>query len=86
VACSPQAWAAAAVFGMLQACLGLDIDAGHSEITLRTPRLPPFIDWIRITRLGTPGPSADLLLQRYERNVGIEVVRKDGNVRVTVVA
>ncbi|HXE47484.1 MAG TPA: amylo-alpha-1,6-glucosidase, partial [Ramlibacter sp.] len=86
VACSPQAWAAAAAFGMLQACLGLDIDVGHSEITLRTPRLPPFIDWIRITRLGAPGPSADLLLQRYERNVGIEVVRKDGNVRVTVVA
>jgi hypothetical protein len=71
---------------MLRACLGLDIDVGHSEITLCRPRLPPFIDWIRITRLGTPGPSADLLLQRYERNVGIEVVRKDGNVRVTVVA
>jgi glycogen debranching enzyme len=86
VACSPQAWAAAAVFGMLQACLGLRIHAGKAEITLKTPRLPPFIDWIRITRLGAPGPSADLLLQRYERNVGIEVVRKDGDVRVTVVA
>jgi glycogen debranching enzyme len=86
VACSPQAWAAAAVFGMLQACLGLDIDVGQAEITLRTPRLPPFINWIRITRLGAPGPTADLLLQRYERNVGLEVVRKDGDVRVTVVA
>ncbi|MCM2252080.1 MAG: amylo-alpha-1,6-glucosidase [Ramlibacter sp.] len=86
VACSPQAWAAAAVFGMLQACLGLDIEAGPCEIKLHTPRLPPFIDWIRITRLGAPGPSADLLLQRYERNVGIEVVRKDAQVRVTVVA
>ena len=53
---------------------------------LRTPRLPPFIDWIRITRLGAPGPSVDLLLQRYERNVGFEVVRKDPGVRVTVVA
>jgi glycogen debranching enzyme len=86
VACSPQAWAAAAAFGMLQACLGLRINAARAEITLRTPRLPPFIDWIRITRLGAPGPSADLLLQRYERNVGIEVVRKDRDVRVTVVA
>jgi glycogen debranching enzyme len=86
VACSPQAWAAAAAFGMLQACLGLDVDLGQSEIKLRTPRLPAFIDWIRITRLGAPGPSADLLLQRYERNVGIEVVRKDGDLRVTVVA
>jgi glycogen debranching enzyme len=86
VACSPQAWAAAAAFGMLQACLGLEIDAANAAITLRTPRLPPIIDWIRITRLGAPGPSADLLLQRYERNVGLEVVRKDANMKVTVVA
>jgi glycogen debranching enzyme len=86
VACSPQAWAAAAIFGMLQACLGLDIDAARCEISLRTPRLPSFIDWIRITRLGAPAPDADLLLQRYERNVGIEVVRKQSQVGVTVVA
>ncbi len=86
VACSPQAWAAAAVFGMLQACLGLEIHAGKAEIVLQRPRLPAFIDWVRITRLGAPGPSVDLLLQRYERNVGIEVVRKDPDVRVTVVA
>ncbi|NPC57537.1 amylo-alpha-1,6-glucosidase [Caenimonas soli] len=86
VACSPQAWAAAAVFGMLQACLGLEIHARRSEIVLQAPRLPPFIDWIRISRVGMPGASADLLLQRYERNVGIEVLRKDPDVRVTVVA
>jgi glycogen debranching enzyme len=86
VACSPQAWAAAAGFGMLQACLGLDIRGRQSEIVLHRPRLPRFIDWIHITRLGAPGPSVDLLLQRYERNVGIEVVREDADVRVTVVA
>jgi glycogen debranching enzyme len=86
VACSPQAWAAAAVFGMLQACLGLQIHAGNSEIVLQSPRLPAFVDWIRISRLGAPGPSVDLLLQRYERNVGFEVMRKDPEARVTVVA
>jgi glycogen debranching enzyme len=86
VACSPQAWAAATPFMMLQACLGLDIDVHNREICLHTPRLPPFIDWLRITRLGAPGPSCDLLLQRYERNVGVEVVRKDADVRVSVVA
>jgi glycogen debranching enzyme len=86
VACSPQAWAAAAVFGMMQACLGLEIYADRSEIVLQAPRLPSFIDWIRISRLGAPGPSVDLHLQRYERNVGIEVMRKDADVRVTVVA
>jgi glycogen debranching enzyme len=86
VACSPQAWAAAAVFGMLQACLGLEIHAQRGELVFQRPRLPPFIDWVRITRLGAPGPSVDVLLQRYERNVGVEVVRKDPEVRVTVVA
>jgi glycogen debranching enzyme len=86
VACSPQAWASAAPFGILQACLGLEIEADGSEVRLHTPRLPPFIDWLRISRLGAPGPSCDLLLQRYERNVGVEVLHKDADLRVTVVS
>lgn len=86
VACSPQAWAAVSVFAMLQACLGLDVQADKAKITLQTPRLPVFIDWLRICRLGSPGRSADLLLQRYQRNVGIEVLRKDAGVQVTVAA
>jgi glycogen debranching enzyme len=86
VACSPQAWASAALFGMMQACLGLEVHAEGSEIVLRSPRLPPFIAWIRVSRLGVPGPNADLLLERYERNVGVHVIRKDPGVRVTIVA
>lgn len=86
VACSPQAWAAAAPFCILQACLGLEIDAGHAQISLHTPRLPAFIDWLRISRLGAPGPSCDLLLTRHERSVGVEVLRKDADLCVSVVA
>ena len=40
VACAPQAWAAAAPFAMLQACLGLEIDASQRLARLRYPRLP----------------------------------------------
>jgi glycogen debranching enzyme len=86
VACSPQAWASAAVFGMLQACLGLAVVAGDAQIVLRSPRLPGFMDWMRITRLGGPGPTVDLLLQRHDRSVGVEVLRKDPGVDVVVVA
>jgi glycogen debranching enzyme len=86
VACSPQAWAAAAFFGMVQACLGLELRASGPEVVLHTPRLPPFLDWIRISRLGVPGPSIDIVLQRHERNVGVEVIRKDAGVTVMVVA
>jgi glycogen debranching enzyme len=86
VACAPQAWAAAAPFALLQACLGLEIRAGAHEVLLHSPRLPPFTDWVRIERLGAPGPSCDLLLQRHERSVGVEVLRRDPEVRIAVVA
>ncbi|WP_427911718.1 glycogen debranching N-terminal domain-containing protein [Ramlibacter sp. MMS24-I3-19] len=83
VACAPQAWAAAAPFAMLQACLGLDV-AGNS-VCLHSPRLPEVVDWLRVERLGAPGPSCDLLLKRHERSVGVEVLRKDPGVSVSVV-
>jgi glycogen debranching enzyme len=40
VACSPQAWAAGAVFILLQACLGLTIRASENTIYFFYPRLP----------------------------------------------
>ncbi|HEV8690755.1 MAG TPA: glycogen debranching N-terminal domain-containing protein [Ideonella sp.] len=85
VACSPQAWAAAAAFSLLQSCLGLDVHAATGRLTLRSPRLPACLDWVAIRGLGTPGRSADLLLERYERNVGVNVLRKDPEVQVSAV-
>ena len=84
MACSPQAWAAAAPFAILQGCLGLELGVG--SVCLHTPRLPDFIDWLRLTRLGLPGASCDLLLQRHERSVGVEVLRKDPGMQVRVIA
>jgi glycogen debranching enzyme len=84
VACSPQAWAAAAVFSVLQSCLGLEIDAAQHEVTLRSPRLPEFIDRVHLQRLAVGPHSVDMVLQRYKNNVGIDVVRKDGPVRVVL--
>jgi glycogen debranching enzyme len=84
VACSPQAWASAAVFAMLQACLGLDFHPGGPEVALRSPRLPEFIQWMKVNRLSVHSHSVDLLLQRYPNNVGIDVTRKVGAMEVKV--
>jgi glycogen debranching enzyme len=84
VACSPQAWASAAAFAMLQACLGLDFHPGGPEVSLHAPRLPEFIQWMKVNRLSVRGHSVDLLLQRYRNNVGIEVTRKEGDLEVKV--
>ncbi len=86
VACSPQAWAAAAVFSLIQACLGLSFDPEKPEIRFRHPHLPPFLDSMEIRDLSICGSTVDLWLQRYPNNVGVNVIRKYGDVEVVVVA
>jgi glycogen debranching enzyme len=85
VACSPQAWAAAAVFGLLEACLGMSFRPDVPEIVLRRPRLPDTIQWLRIGPLAIGQRSVELLLRRYEHNVGIDVLHKHGDIAVSVV-
>jgi glycogen debranching enzyme len=84
VACSPQAWACAAVFGMLQGCLGLHCRALSGELELRAPRLPAFTNWLEIRGLEVGGAKVDLLLQRYRDSVGVEVTNKSGELAVRV--
>ncbi len=86
VACSPQAWAAATVYSLLQACLGLSFEPENAEIRFRHPRLPPFLETVEINGLILNGATVDLRLQRYPNNVGINVVRKEGHAEVVVVA
>ena len=64
VACSPQAWAVGAVFMMLQACLGLTINAAENSITFSHPRLPPFLNEITITNLRLNNKAVAVQLRR----------------------
>lgn len=85
VACSPQAWASAAVFAMLQACLGLEVRAEPGgQVTMHAPRLPEFIDSMDLHHLNVGPHTVDLALQRYGNHVGIDVTRKQGDVAVRV--
>ncbi len=40
VACSPQAWASAAPFLLIQSILGIEADAPHRRLVVKNPRLP----------------------------------------------
>jgi glycogen debranching enzyme len=84
VACAPQAWSAAAVFLMLQACLGLRIDALDSRVSLVRPFLPAFLSRARIMNLRVGGASADLLVVRHEHDVTVNVLRRTGEIDVVV--
>lgn len=82
VACSPQAWAAGAVFLLLKAVLGMDIDALSQRITFRSPALPDFLSEIWISNLRVGAATVDLRLERYPGDVGVNILRKSGNVQV----
>ncbi len=83
-ACAPQAWAAASVFLLFQACLGLEIQAAAQAVTFTRPQLPAAFDELRIHNL-TVGPSrVDLLVARHDHDVAVTVLRREGDVRVLV--
>jgi len=85
VACSPQAWAAAAPLALLQASLGLSFDIPNRAILMHHPRLPEFIDeiWLRRLKLDD-STSIDLLLRRHGTDVAVNVLRREGDVVVDV--
>jgi glycogen debranching enzyme len=85
VACAPQTWSAGAVFLLLQACLGLHLDAAAHRVSFNYAVLPEAIDWIRILNLCVGGASVDLLLTRQANDVGITVLRRNGDVEVVAV-
>jgi glycogen debranching enzyme len=85
IACAPQAWAAGALFLMMQACLGLEIDGARKEVAFRHPVMPEALPSLRIINLAVGDGSVDLLLENHPHDVGVTVLRRRGQVSVIVV-
>ena len=85
VACSPQAWASATPFSMIEAALGLEFDPRARAIRLRNPRLPAFLDEVILRHLRLGEASVDLKVRRYGDEVSLEVLRRQGKIQVSVV-
>lgn len=82
VACLPQAWAAGAVFLMLQSTLGVRIDAIEGVVEIDNPTLPPGIDRLTVSNLRVGGSVLDLVFQRIDGHVVVAPARRSGEVRV----
>jgi glycogen debranching enzyme len=85
VACSPQAWAAGAVFLLLQACLGLTIRALEATIYFHYPRLPESLPEVRIRDLRVGRSSVDLEILRYRESVTVNPIHRVGDLKVVMV-
>jgi hypothetical protein len=57
----------------------------EQTIYFTRPTLPSSLGELRIHNLEVAGATVDLLLVRQENNVGVSVLRREGNVQVLVV-
>jgi len=84
VACSPQSWAAGAVFMLLQACIGLKVNAAKNQVCLLHPFLPESLPQVCIRNLRVNDATADIVLERYHDAVGLRVPRREGDLEIIV--
>jgi len=85
VACAPQSWSSAAIFLLLEACLGLSLSAPEETLVFSKPILPAFLPKVSIRDLRVGDARVDLLLTRHdEGDVGVNVLRRNGALEVVV--
>jgi len=86
VACTPQAWAAAAIPAFVQACLGLSFDPDGRALRFDHPELPTFVDGLTLRNLFLGGAKVTVLISRTPGEVSVSVIERDGDVRVVTTA
>lgn len=72
VACSPQAWSAAAPFLMLQTILGIRPDAPRGRLVIKNPRLPANVRWLEIESLRIGGSTVSLRFRRFGKRCHVD--------------
>jgi glycogen debranching enzyme len=84
LACAPQAWSSGAAFLLIQSCLGIRVCTPERRIEFSKPRLPRFLEAVRIDGLRVGSGKVDLLVTRRTGTVEVHVERAEGDVAVEV--
>jgi glycogen debranching enzyme len=85
VACLPQAWSSATVFGLLGALLGISFEPAAQQVRFTRPALPSWMDECRISALRVGQAELDLQLIRHGSDVALHVLRRSGPVEVAII-
>jgi glycogen debranching enzyme len=72
VSCSPQAWAAASIFLIIQSVIGLEVDAPRGTLRLR-PCLPAGVTAVELRHLRVAGQSLDIEVHQTDEQVDVNV-------------
>jgi glycogen debranching enzyme len=86
VACAPQAWAATALLGMLQACLGLSFDPARCLVRFTQPILPESLDEVTLLNLEVGGACISVRLRRVGDEVAMNVLGRTGDIQAVLIS
>jgi glycogen debranching enzyme len=85
VACTPQAWAAASFFLILQGLIGVRPDAPQRRLYIENPHLPQSIDELTINNMRIGNSRISLRVTRNGERTFVNVVEQSGDpIRVTI--
>jgi glycogen debranching enzyme len=84
VSCSPQTWSSGAVFLLLTACLGLEVDGAERRLSFTSPMLPDPVADMRISGLAIGDARVDLSFTRHGSDVAVNVLSRQGDCSVVV--
>ncbi len=80
VACSPQAWAAAAPLALIVASLGLSFDPRGRRVVFKNPHLPDFLEHITLRRLTMGDAHISVRLRRIGTDIALHVIESQGDI------
>lgn len=84
VACSPQAWASGSIFMILQALLGIDVDATNNTVYVNNPVLPQWLKEVELRKMQIGKAALSLKFKRDGDITSLVVTEKMGTVRTVV--
>jgi hypothetical protein len=70
---------------LLAASLGLRIDARSRRISFTRAQLPRTVEWIQFSHLAVGDARVDLRLERHPHDVGVTVLRREGQVEIVTI-
>jgi glycogen debranching enzyme len=85
VACNPQAWASATPLSLLEASLGLQINATTEEVRFVEPHLPAFLDEVVVRNLAVGRSSLDFLVRRQGSGTSVQILNRRGDAKISAI-
>jgi glycogen debranching enzyme len=84
VACSPQAWAAASIFMLIQSMLNITPDLKNGSLKINQPVLPVWMNSLQILNLRVGSATVNLEFKRSGSTVLVDVLDRHGKLDVLI--